>query len=143
MKIITAKSAGYCAGVKRAVDMTFAEAAQSKLPLVVLGELVHNPLVSEQLAAAGVRTVDAIEDIPKGSKAVIRAHGVPPELYRKLDSMGIPYMDTTCPLVKKAQDIAAEKSPESILLLMGDSTHPEVIGIAGHAQGQVFILKTA
>ncbi|MEG0853929.1 MAG: bifunctional 4-hydroxy-3-methylbut-2-enyl diphosphate reductase/30S ribosomal protein S1 [Angelakisella sp.] len=143
MKIITAKSAGYCAGVKRAVDMTFAEAAQSELPLVVLGELVHNPLVSEQLAAAGVRTVDAIEDIPKGSKAVIRAHGVPPELYRKLDSMGIPYMDTTCPLVKKVQDIAAEKSPESILLLMGDSTHPEVIGIAGHAQGRVFILKTA
>ncbi|MEG0942310.1 MAG: bifunctional 4-hydroxy-3-methylbut-2-enyl diphosphate reductase/30S ribosomal protein S1 [Angelakisella sp.] len=143
MKIITAKSAGYCAGVKRAVDMTFAEAAQSELPLVVLGELVHNPLVSEQLAAVGVRTVDAIEDIPKGSKAVIRAHGVPPELYRKLDSMGIPYMDTTCPLVKKVQDIAAEKSPESILLLMGDSTHPEVIGIAGHAQGRVFILKTA
>lgn len=143
MKIITAKSAGYCAGVKRAVEMTFEAATLPGAKPVVLGELVHNPLVSLQLADAGVATVNSPEQIPAGSTAVIRAHGVPPETYRELEARGIPYLDTTCPLVKKVQDLVAQQPPENTILLMGDSTHPEVIGIAGNARGQVFILKNS
>ncbi|MEG1777961.1 MAG: 4-hydroxy-3-methylbut-2-enyl diphosphate reductase, partial [Angelakisella sp.] len=143
MKIITAKSAGFCAGVKRAVDMTFAEAERAEGRLVVLGELVHNPLVSEQLAQAGVATVGSIDELPSGCRAVIRAHGVPPQTYSTLEERGITYLDTTCPLVKRVQDIVAAQNEETILLLMGDSAHPEVIGIAGNAKGKVIILKTA
>lgn len=142
MKLITAQTAGFCFGVQRAVDMTTAAAATTH-PLCVLGELVHNPVVVEQMEALGVTTVHSMEEIPPGATVVLRAHGVRPSVYSELQSRGIPYLDSTCPMVQKVQRTVAEQPPESLVIITGDPQHPEVIGIAGNAKGSVYVAKTA
>ncbi|MEG2088083.1 MAG: bifunctional 4-hydroxy-3-methylbut-2-enyl diphosphate reductase/30S ribosomal protein S1 [Angelakisella sp.] len=139
---MTAQSAGFCFGVNRAVELTTAAAATTK-PLAVLGELVHNPLVTEQLAALGVATVESLEQLTPGTTVVLRAHGVPPSVYAQLEEKKIPYLDATCPMVKRVQDIAASLPEDGLLFLAGDPAHPEVIGIAGHAKCTVNIFQSA
>ncbi len=142
MRIETAKSAGFCGGVQRAVDMTV-EQAKKRDNVVVYGELVHNPTVVQQMEELGVRTIDKLEDMTKDDFVVIRAHGVPKWVYEYFDDNGIEYIDTTCPLVKKVHKIAEEIPEDAIVFMTGDPTHPEVVGIAGHCKAPINYIQSS
>lgn len=135
--IRVAKSAGFCFGVKRAVDM-----AMDTPGCCTLGELIHNRTVTGELARKGIVPIDDIHD-HSGRTVVIRSHGVGADVYRSLEAEGIPYADGTCPFVKRIQRIAAECSERGEqVVIVGDGDHPEVRGIAGHAEHPVICRDT-
>ena len=139
MEIRLAKTAGFCFGVNRAVELTYGLLAEGH-KVATLGPLIHNPQAVEDMRRKGAQVVDTVQDVPAGCEVVIRSHGVPRSVYDELEANGIPYHDATCPFVQKIQRIAAQAEKEgAVLLVAGDKTHPEVQGIAGHTAGEVFI----
>lgn len=139
MEIRVAKTAGFCFGVKRAVDLTYGLLNEG-CKVATLGPLIHNPQAVEDMQKKGALVTDAIADVPAGYEVVIRSHGVPRTVYDELDARGITYHDATCPFVQKIQRIAAEaEKAGAVLLVAGDKTHPEVQGIVGHTRGEVFV----
>lgn len=136
-QITLAKTAGFCFGVNRAVNMTYDLLAQGR-KVATLGPLIHNPQVVADLEAKGAITCDSVDAVPDGYEVVIRSHGVPREVYEKINTRGLAYHDATCPFVAKIHKIAAEAGKKGALLLVaGDRDHPEVQGIVGHATGKV------
>ena len=134
-----AKTAGFCFGVNRAVELTYGLLAEGH-KVATLGPLIHNPQAVEDMRRKGAQVVDTVQDVPAGCEVVIRSHGVPRSVYDELEARGIPYHDATCPFVQKIQRIAAEAEKEgAVLLVAGDKTHPEVQGIVGHTRGEVFV----
>ena len=134
MNIILAKSAGFCYGVTRAVDTVY-ELADKENNICTLGPLIHNKTVVDELSSKGVSVISDIDSaIGKNKKVVIRTHGVPEEIYKKLTDNNIPYIDATCPYVKKIHKIVknATENKEKVIII-GDENHPEVIGINGWA----------
>lgn len=107
MEIRVAKTAGFCFGVKRAVDLTYGLLNEG-CKVATLGPLIHNPQAVEDMQKKGALVADAIADVPAGYEVVIRSHGVPRTVYDELDARGITYHDATCPFVQKIQRIAAE-----------------------------------
>lgn len=139
MEIRVAKTAGFCFGVKRAVDLTYGLLNEG-CKVATLGPLIHNPQAVEDMQKKGALVADAIADVPAGYEVVIRSHGVPRTVYDELDARGITYHDATCPFVQKIQRIATEaEKAGAVLLVAGDKTHPEVQGIVGHTRGEVFV----
>lgn len=139
MEIRVAKTAGFCFGVKRAVDLTYGLLNEG-CKVATLGPLIHNPQAVEDMQKKGALVADAIAGVPAGYEVVIRSHGVPRTVYDELDARGITYHDATCPFVQKIQRIAAEaEKAGAVLLVAGDKTHPEVQGIVGHTRGEVFV----
>ena len=139
MEIRLAKTAGFCFGVNRAVELTYGLLAEGH-KVATLGPLIHNPQAVEDMRRKGAQVVDTVQDVPAGCEVVIRSHGVPRSVYDELEANGIPYHDATCPFVQKIQRIAAEAEKEgAVLLVAGDKTHPEVQGIVGHTRGEVFV----
>lgn len=139
MEIRVAKTAGFCFGVKRAVDLTYGLLNEG-CKVATLGPLIHNPQAVEDMQKKGALVADAIADVPAGYEVVIRSHGVPRTVYDELDARGITYHDATCPFVQKIQRIAAEaEKAGAVLLVAGDKTHPEVQGIVGHTRGEVLV----
>lgn len=139
MEIRLAKTAGFCFGVNRAVELTYGLLAEGH-KVATLGPLIHNPQAVEDMRRKGAQVVDTVQDVPAGCEVVIRSHGVPRSVYDELEARGIPYHDATCPFVQKIQRIAAEAEKEgAVLLVAGDKTHPEVQGIVGHTRGEVFV----
>ena len=139
MEIRLAKTAGFCFGVNRAVELTYGLLAEGH-KVATLGPLIHNPQAVEDMRRKGAQVVDTVQDVPAGCEVVIRSHGVPHSVYDELEARGIPYHDATCPFVQKIQRIAAEAEKEgAVLLVAGDKTHPEVQGIVGHTRGEVFV----
>ena len=133
MKIEIAKSAGFCMGVRRAVELVLDAANKYPAPIYTFGPLIHNPQVLSVLEEKGITV---LEDIPeKGVGTVlIRAHGIPPESKEKLKKAGFSVIDATCPHVIKVQTIIrkyARQGYQSIII--GDRDHPEVIGLSGYA----------
>ena len=106
MQVTVAKTAGFCFGVRRALELTQKSAALS--PTCTLGELIHNRQVVEELAGQGVTVIERPEDAPAGAAVVIRSHGVGPQVYDTLRAQGSPVIDATCPFVKRIHQIAAE-----------------------------------
>lgn len=141
-EIKVAKSAGFCFGVSRAVEIVRQE-ADSGRPVCTLGEIIHNPVVVEDFAARGVTVVDRVEDCPPGRTVIIRSHGVPSRVYEYLESHGIPYIDATCPYVLRIHKIVGSQPEGTHILLLGDRDHPEVQGIAGHCNRPCTIVKNA
>ena len=138
MKIIKAKTAGFCFGVDRAVKMTYALLEEGRR-VATLGPLIHNPQCVADLEAKGAVIASSPADIPAGYEAVIRSHGVPLDVYGELEARGIAYHDATCPFVAKIHKIAQRAGAEGkILLVAGDASHPEVQGIVGHTRGAVY-----
>ncbi|MBQ7155054.1 MAG: 4-hydroxy-3-methylbut-2-enyl diphosphate reductase [Synergistaceae bacterium] len=132
MKTVMAEHAGFCFGVKRAVDAI--ERALTKTPEVwTIGLPIHNPQEVARLEALGLRVAESAEDIPGGARVLIRAHGEPLEVFGRLKAKGVEVEDMTCPFVKKAQDMAEELSRQNYhVVLLGDKNHPEIKGILGH-----------
>lgn len=142
MRVILAKTAGFCFGVDRAVNMAY-ELANSDARAATLGQLIHNSLVTDDLAAKGVRIISSPAEAQRGETVIIRAHGVAAEVYEELKGTGAEICDATCPFVKKIHRIVAENSGEDTeVFIAGDPNHPEVIGIKGHCKGEVNIFNS-
>ena len=140
--MILAKTAGFCFGVDRAVNMAY-ELANSGARAATLGQLIHNSLVTDDLAAKGVRIISSPAEAQRGETVIIRAHGVAAEVYEELKGTGAEICDATCPFVKKIHCIVAENSGDDTeVFIAGDPNHPEVIGIKGHCKGEVNIFNS-
>jgi 4-hydroxy-3-methylbut-2-enyl diphosphate reductase len=139
MKIIVAKKAGFCFGVKRAIDITFDLAKRSKKGVFTYGPLIHNPQVVEELKQKGIDTVDDLYS-RNINTLIIRTHGVSPEVYTETSKMGYNLIDATCPFVKKAQNFTEKLRDEGYqVLIIGDKHHPEVQGLIGFAGSNVIV----
>lgn len=126
MEIIIGKNAGFCFGVKNAVDNTIEELNKSE-KVYCLGELVHNKQVINKLISKGVIFIDNIEEAK--DKAIIRAHGVPKNVYEKANKLQIELEDLTCPKVLAIHKLAIKYNSENYyIFLIGQKTHPETIG---------------
>ncbi len=139
IKIITAKRAGFCFGVKRAVDMAF-ESAKRGDSVFTLGPIIHNPQVIEKLKSEGVLPTEDIDDA-KIETLIIRTHGVPLEISERLAGKNYDIVDATCPFVKKAQQYAKflkEKGYQ--VLIIGDKDHPEVKGLMSYCRNDVVVV---
>ncbi len=132
MKIIMAEHAGFCFGVKRAVD-AIERSLHDNREVWTIGLPIHNPQEVSRLQAMGLKVADSADEIPSGARVLIRAHGEALEVIEALRAKGADVEDMTCPFVKKAQNLAAELSREGYhVVLLGDKNHPEIQGILGH-----------
>lgn len=131
MSVRMAKSAGFCFGVSRAVELV-EQAAQAGKKVATLGPIIHNRHVVEKFEAMGVRVIEAPEDAASGETVIIRSHGVSREVYERLRRQGVEVIDATCPFVKRIHGIVSRAWEEGRLpIIIGTPTHPEVEGIAG------------
>ena len=143
MRVEVAQTAGFCFGVDRAVSTVYRLLKEGK-KAATLGPIIHNPQVTGDLAARGVRVVSRPEETPPGYTLVIRSHGVPREVEEKVRSLGLSYVDATCPFVKKIHNLAERAGEQGqVFLLAGDKNHPEVQGIVGHCKGENFVIKSS
>lgn len=143
MKIKLARKAGFCFGVKRAIDITFNLAKEGNSGIYTYGPLIHNPQVVEELRLKGVKTVDDLKS-PDIKTIIIRTHGVSPEVYAETSQMGYNVIDATCPFVKKAQNFAQILRDEGYqVLIIGDKQHPEVQGLLGFAGSDAIVADSA
>ena len=131
MSIRIAKSAGFCFGVSRAVDMV-EQAAQQGKQVVTLGPIIHNRHVVKRFDEMGVRVIETPEETQTGMTVIIRSHGVSRAVYQKLEQHGVQIIDATCPFVKRIHDLVEKAEQEGRLpIIIGTRSHPEVEGIAG------------
>ena len=131
MKIRLAKSAGFCYGVKRAVELA-ESAAQSGEPCVMLGYIIHNSDVVDRLASQGVKVVEDPDQLPQGCGVIIRSHGESRETYERLEKRGARILDATCPNVKRIHQIVSQAEEQGRQpVIIGTPHHPEVTAIAG------------
>ncbi|MBQ8797349.1 MAG: bifunctional 4-hydroxy-3-methylbut-2-enyl diphosphate reductase/30S ribosomal protein S1 [Oscillospiraceae bacterium] len=131
MGITVAKSAGFCFGVNRAVELVEQAAGQGK-PVVTLGPIIHNRHAVAHFEEMGVRVIENPEDAQPGDTVVIRSHGVTREVYTRLEKQGVQIIDATCPFVKRIHGIVSKAQEEGRLsIIIGTRAHPEVEGIAG------------
>jgi (E)-4-hydroxy-3-methyl-but-2-enyl pyrophosphate reductase len=140
MKILIAKKAGFCMGVRRAVEMVLDAPNKHVNPICTFGPLIHNPQVLDLLREKEISTLERIPEHATGT-VLIRAHGVPPQTKQDLKKAGYKIIDATCPRVIKVQTIIqkhAQKNYASIII--GDKDHPEVIGLLGYAEGKGFVV---
>ena len=139
MEIHLAKTAGFCFGVDRAVQLT-CRLLDAGEKVATLGPLIHNPQVVAGLEQRGAKVAASPAGVPPGYKVVIRSHGVPQSVYDELTALGIPWEDATCPFVAKIHAIARRAEREGVCLAVaGDAAHPEVQGIVGHTRGESFV----
>ena len=142
MKIILAKSAGFCFGVNRAVTIVNNLLEEGK-KVTTLGPIIHNPHMVAELAERGVEIADTPNDLSRMDRTlVIRSHGVPQSVIDEIEQKGISYENATCPFVSKIHQIVKDNSREGkVILIAGDENHPEVQGIVGHCEGEHYIFK--
>ena len=135
MEIKVAQHTGYCWGVDLAMYMVDKALDGDKPPVCTLGPIIHNPRTIESLAAKGLEVADTIADVESGT-VILRAHGVAPEVVEEAKAKGLGIVDATCPFVKRSQQKAKSLVDDGYdLIVIGESTHPEVISILGHAGG--------
>lgn len=134
MRIRLAQTAGFCMGVRRAVDMVLdLQRASPPLPIVTYGPLIHNPQTLELLASRGIRRVDSLNEV-QGGTVVIRAHGISPQERRLLEEKGVTVIDATCPRVARVQAVIRKHAAKGYFcVIVGDDDHPEVRGLMGFA----------
>ncbi len=143
MKVILAKNAGFCMGVRRAVDATLATLDKESGPLATFGPLIHNPQVLQLLADRGVQALDRVPESFDGT-VIIRAHGVPPQQKEALTAAGATVRDATCPRVVKVQVIIDKYRKKGFrTVIIGDRDHAEVVGLMGYAGPDVQVVSRA
>ena len=134
MSIIMAEHAGFCFGVKRAVD-AIEDALKQNPEVWTIGLPIHNPQEVSRLESLGLRVAENDSEIPSGVEVLIRAHGEALDVLDRLKARGVTVRDMTCPFVRKAQELASELSGKGYhVVLLGDKNHPEIIGIVGHTE---------
>ena len=143
VEIRTARHAGACYGVERALSMV-EECVADRASVYTLGPLIHNPIVVERLASEGVRAIEGVEEVDPGSTVVIRSHGVVPQVVERAYERGLDVVDATCPHVKKAHEGAASLAAEGYqVVVVGEAGHPEVEGILARAGANAFVAGSA
>ncbi len=131
MSVTVAKSAGFCFGVSRAVELVETAAKEGKHTLT-LGPIIHNRHVVERFQKMGVQVIEQPEQAQPGDTVIIRSHGVSREVYERLEKQGAEIIDATCPFVKRIHNLVAQAEEDGQLpIIIGTPTHPEVEGIAG------------
>ena len=148
MGVKLAKTAGFCMGVRRAVDLVLDIAQRKgKEDIYTYGPLIHNPQTVELLRTRGIIPVSDIDEIgasDKGSTIIIRAHGISPEERNKIREKGIKIVDATCPKVAHVQAIIQKHASSNYtVLIVGDREHPEVNGLLGYAHGKGLVIGSA
>jgi 4-hydroxy-3-methylbut-2-enyl diphosphate reductase len=143
MIVTVDNNSGFCWGVVRTVDIAEQELGETG-KLYSLGEIIHNPVEIERLEAKGLHTIRHA-DLPnlKDAKVLIRAHGEPPETFRKMKEWGIDVIDATCPVVTKVQErIRKFYDKQYQIVIFGKKDHAEVIGLVGHTNGTAIVIKS-
>ena len=147
MKVKVAETAGFCFGVKRAVDKVYELIGTEQKPIYTLGPIIHNEGVVADLEARGVHVIteadlDSPDDTLQNGTVVIRSHGVGKAIYDKLKEKNISYVDVTCPFVLKIHRIVEKESlAGNHIIIIGDKDHPEVQGICGWCQGPYTVIR--
>lgn len=143
MSITVAKSAGFCFGVNRAINIVN-NLLDKNVRVSTLGPIIHNMEVVNELESRGCKAVSSIDEVENGATLVIRSHGVPKYVIDKLVENGVKYEDATCPFVKKIHNIVANPdNKDGIVLIAGNSVHPEVEGIIGHCSTECHTFKNS
>ncbi|MGO0122434.1 bifunctional 4-hydroxy-3-methylbut-2-enyl diphosphate reductase/30S ribosomal protein S1 [Desulfothermobacter acidiphilus] len=143
MEIKRAKHAGFCFGVRRALEITLKAREEREGPIYTLGPLIHNPQVVERLSAQGIKVAERLEEVPGGT-LIIRSHGVDPAIVQEAQTRGLEVIDATCPFVRRAQELAGELSRQGYqVVVVGDRDHPEVKGILGWAGPKAVVVGRA
>ncbi|MBP7088434.1 MAG: 4-hydroxy-3-methylbut-2-enyl diphosphate reductase [Candidatus Omnitrophica bacterium] len=139
MKISVAKSAGFCFGVKRAIDLAL-KATSTSRGVVMLGDIVHNEYVVKQLEKAGIKKMNKLCK-EKNKTLLIRAHGAPLSIYKKAKKLNYKIIDATCPMVKEIHRIAQNMEKENYeIIIIGDKDHDEVLGVIGHLKKGAIVI---
>ena len=143
MQVLLAEEFGFCFGVERAVEMVEDALAQGAI-VRTLGPLIHNTQEIQRLESHGVATVEAPTDVEGGVTAVIRAHGVTPQVQRELEMRAAKVVDATCPFVTKVQKLAERAAAEGRdVVVVGNPDHPEMIGVVGYAPQNSHVVRDA
>lgn len=143
-EIILAETAGFCFGVTRAVDTAIEAAKSAGETIYTYGHLIHNAQVVEDLKTRKIVSVtdEEADKLPAGAKIIIRSHGIGRKTEEKLRAEGLDVIDATCPFVKKIHGIvSAPENASKTVIIVGDPTHPEVIGIRGWCVGESFVIS--
>lgn len=136
-----AKTAGFCFGVRRAMEMVEKALRQNGTPLYSLGPLIHNPRVVGELEEKGLKTVDFLTQVPEG-RVVIRSHGVGPGVYRMAREQKLEVIDATCPFVKNVQQLAVFLRNEGYqVIIIGEPEHAEVKGVLDSVAGEALVVE--
>ena len=146
MEIKLAKTAGFCFGVKRAVDTVYKEAEKNNETIYTYGPIIHNEQVVEDLERNGVfvvNTIDELKALKKGTTVIVRSHGVGKFVYDLMEEYGLNIVDATCPFVKKIHRIVERESKAGKrIIIIGNDKHPEVEGIKGWVCGTATVIET-
>ena len=146
MEVRLAKTAGFCFGVRRAVDTVYEQVNSCEgEKIYTYGPIIHNDEVVKDLKSKGVGVLNTLEELEALNEGIviIRSHGVAKKVYDILEKRGVKCVDATCPFVKKIHRIVEKESVEGkYIIIIGDEKHPEVQGIMGWANGKVSVIKT-
>ena len=141
-KITLAKTAGFCFGVNRAVNL-LEKMVENGEKACTLGPIIHNPQVISHFENHGVRVIDRPDDCRANETLVVRTHGVEKAVLSAVEESGRPFLNATCPFVTKIHKIVRENStPENVTFIAGDSRHPEVVGIRSYCNGRSFVFNS-
>jgi 4-hydroxy-3-methylbut-2-enyl diphosphate reductase len=144
LKVAVDQNSGFCWGVVRTIDIAEQELHESK-KLYSLGDIIHNPIEIERLQEKGLATIslEGLKDV-KDAKVLIRAHGEPPETFRRAKELGIELIDATCPVVTKVQERIRKFYDNGYqVVIFGKKDHAEVIGLVGHTNGTAIVIKSS
>ena len=144
MKVTVAKTAGFCFGVKRAVEKVYEQIGKSEKPIYTYGPIIHNEQVVGDLREKGVEVIDSLEELKtlRDAVVVIRSHGVGKNVYDILKENGVEIVDATCPYVKKIHRIVEKQTAEGRrVLIVGSEDHPEVQGIKGWGDDRTVVIE--
>ena len=140
MNVFIAKSGGFCKGVKSAVDTAMSVPSENTY---ILGELIHNKLVTDGIAERGIKTVSCVGEVPDGASLIIRSHGAERKIFEECNRRNIKVIDCTCPFVKRTQNIVSRINvADKTLVIIGEKSHPEVLGILGWFDGEAVVINS-
>lgn len=142
MSVRLAKTAGFCFGVDRAVQLVYSLLEKGE-KVCTLGPIIHNPQLVNDLAQRGVKIIEDVSQAPDGYTVVVRTHGVPKAIMDALEDKKIKYCNATCPFVQKIHRIVREQPEGTVVLIAGDANHPEVQGIRSYCAAESFVFKDA
>ena len=145
MQVTIAETSGFCFGVKRAVDTVYREIEKEEGPIYTFGPIIHNESVVSDLAQKGVRVIEEADTemgLPSKGTVIIRSHGITRAVKEELLAAGLNVVDATCPFVRKIHQIVQEESRSGrYIIIIGNASHPEVIGICGWCEGPYRVIS--
>lgn len=144
MEVVVTKSAGFCFGVKRAVEQVYEQVHKGK-KVYTYGSIAHNETVVKEMKEQGVTVLESREELERLTEGtvIIRAHGISEEIYGLLESKGLAYIDATCPFVKRIHEIVQEQSAQGRrIIIIGNNGHPEVEGTKGWTKTPAVVIES-